>query len=242
MKGTTVLSGIAVVFLQPICTSSRASRRLVRRVAARQHPKPSTFCRKAGPHRGLGRADACCRPGSQTLSEELPSRWLLSSRSYSSNGLLWGGPTALEAAPPWLRSSCCRIQRRRRARDRRCQGPRSGTTQLNGPSGRVSVGQCLEHLCSPATSPAGDIGRPPGRSSAVVQDITPGWFGRWFIRNYIEPSARRDGARPEKEPSHGTVDSGILARSSAATTGRQIISRARRHDVNRIRSRIRSCR
>src|ERR1041385_8278576 len=49
-----------------------------------------------------------------------------------------------------------------------------------------SVGQCLHHLYVanevylPAIANALDD-RPP----SPVQDITPGWLGRWFIRTYI---------------------------------------------------------
>jgi hypothetical protein len=38
-----------------------------------------------------------------------------------------------------------------------------------------------------------------GRHPAVVQEITPGRFGQWFIRNYIEPSSEtRRGRAPKK--------------------------------------------
>src|SRR3954470_8399405 len=63
-----------------------------------------------------------------------------------------------------------------------------------------SVGQCLDHLCVandvyiPAMEQALD-GRPAGTAAA----ITPGWFGRWFIDNYIEPSDRtKRGRAPAK--------------------------------------------
>jgi len=55
--------------------------------------------------------------------------------------------------------------------------------------GSWSVGQCLEHLCItneaylPPTSMAVDE-----KPDSPVEQITPGWFGRWFIRSFIEPS------------------------------------------------------
>lgn len=63
--------------------------------------------------------------------------------------------------------------------------------QLNwqpGPSA-WSVGQCLEHLCLmneaylPAISTALE-----GKPTPATPEITLGWFSRWFINNYVEPS------------------------------------------------------
>src|SRR5690349_1459514 len=53
-----------------------------------------------------------------------------------------------------------------------------------------SIGQCLQHIYVanevylPAIAHALE-----GRRPSPVQDITPKWFGRWFIRTYIEPSS-----------------------------------------------------
>jgi len=53
-----------------------------------------------------------------------------------------------------------------------------------------SIGQCLEHL-----SIGNEIyleaiaGALRGRAAAPVDEIAPGWFGRWFIRTFMEPSA-----------------------------------------------------
>src|SRR2546425_3817482 len=53
-----------------------------------------------------------------------------------------------------------------------------------------SIGQCLQHLYVanevylPAIAHALDA-----RLPSPVQEITPGWFGQWFIRTYIEPSS-----------------------------------------------------
>ena len=49
--------------------------------------------------------------------------------------------------------------------------------------------------------------RPP----SPVQDITPGWFGRWFIRTYIEPSSRGKRARaPRKIAPARQIDPSVL--------------------------------
>jgi hypothetical protein len=75
-----------------------------------------------------------------------------------------------------------------------------------------SVGQCLEHLRI-----ANEVYLPPiaaslkARPLSSVQDITPGWFGRWFIRNYIEPSSKSKRARAPKKIAPGArVDRHIL--------------------------------
>ena len=60
------------------------------------------------------------------------------------------------------------------------------TTQLNWkPSpGEWSVGQCLDHLCVANDVYLASIARSfEGRPRAVVSEISPGWFGRWFIRS-----------------------------------------------------------
>jgi hypothetical protein len=103
-----------------------------------------------------------------------------------------------------------------------------------------SVGQCLQHLYVandvylPAIANALDD-RPP----SPVQDITPGWLGRWFIRNYIEPSSRGKRARaPRKIAPAQQVDPSILdlfLRSNDAA--RDLVCRAGAYDINRIRFR-----
>src|SRR5438270_12876252 len=64
------------------------------------------------------------------------------------------------------------------------------TLQLNWkPSqGAWSVGQCLEHLraANEVYLPAISASLSDGPLRAV-EEIRPGWFARWFIRNYIEP-------------------------------------------------------
>jgi hypothetical protein len=103
-----------------------------------------------------------------------------------------------------------------------------------------SVGQCLDHLraanalYAPAMAEALN-----GRPQAVVQEITPGWFGRWFIRSYIEPSETTKKARaPGKIAPVTRVDSTILDRFLDSNRAlRSLVARASRHDVNRIRFR-----
>ena len=103
-----------------------------------------------------------------------------------------------------------------------------------------SVGQCLDHLraanalYTPAMTEALN-----GRPQAVVQEITPGWFGRWFIRTYIEPSETTRQARaPGKIVPVTQVDSAILERFLESNRAlRSLIAHASRHDVNRIRFR-----
>ena len=72
-----------------------------------------------------------------------------------------------------------------------------------------------------------------------MQDITPGWFGRWFIRTYIEPSSQRKRARaPRKIAPARKIDSSVLdllLRSNDAV--RDLVRRAGAYDINRVRFR-----
>jgi hypothetical protein len=101
-----------------------------------------------------------------------------------------------------------------------------------------SIGQCLQHLhvtnevYLPPLANALDEQRP-----APVDEVTPGWFGRWFIRNYIEPSAETKRARaPKKIAPVAEIDRAVVdqfLRSNEQV--RHLIRRANAHDVNRIR-------
>jgi DinB superfamily len=101
-----------------------------------------------------------------------------------------------------------------------------------------SVGQCLDHLCV-----VNDVYLPPiasslaGRPSETVPEITPGWFGRWFIRNYIEPSpATKRAKAPRKIAPASQVDGFMLERFLTGNRNvRDLIRRAANYDVNRIR-------
>jgi hypothetical protein len=101
-----------------------------------------------------------------------------------------------------------------------------------------SVGQCLEHLrlTNEVYLPAITASL-TDRPLLEVQDITPGWFGRWFIRNYIEPSSESKRARAPKKIAPGTrVDPHILDLFLTSNQAvRELIRRASDYDVNRIR-------
>lgn len=103
-----------------------------------------------------------------------------------------------------------------------------------------SIGQCLHHLFLanevylPAIS-----GSLRGRRPGVVQRVRPGWFGRWFIRTYIEPSTRgRRIKAPGKIAPAERIEPSILEtflRSNRAA--REVIRGSSGFDVNRIRFR-----
>jgi hypothetical protein len=145
-----------------------------------------------------------------------------------------------EAPPRW----CLRLIAESSAADERATTLARELTpeQLNWKShpGQWSVGQCLEHLYVanevylPAISKA-LAGRPP----AVIQDITPGWFGRWFMRRYIEPSPGTRRLRaPRKITPGAQVDPLILDRFLTSNReARELVRRAGHYDVNRIRFR-----
>ena len=106
--------------------------------------------------------------------------------------------------------------------------------------GEWSVGQCLEHLCIGnevyVLAMAKSLEGGPRR---VVQEIAPGWFGRWFIRSYIAPSSRTRRARaPTKIVPSSNVEPSILDRFLRSNHDtRELMHRARDYDVNRIRFR-----
>lgn len=113
-------------------------------------------------------------------------------------------------------------------------------TQLNWAPrpGAWSVGQCLDHLCISneeyvaAMSPS-----LTNRQPAVVQEITPGWFGRWFIRRFIAPSTKlKKVSAPKKIRPAVRIEQNVLERFLAGNrAARDLIDRARNYDVNRIR-------
>jgi hypothetical protein len=103
-----------------------------------------------------------------------------------------------------------------------------------------SVGQCLDHLCR-----TNEVYLPPisrslaGKPSSPVPEITPGWFGRWFLRNYVEPSTKtRRAAAPKVIAPAALVESSVLDRFLTSNQAvRQLVSLASSYDVNRIRFR-----
>jgi hypothetical protein len=105
--------------------------------------------------------------------------------------------------------------------------------------GKWSVGQCLEHLCI-----SGEVYLPPlekalrDQQPAPVETITPGWFGRWFIRSYIAPGpdAKKAPAPRKIKPVLSVVEPSVLDRFLAVNRDvRALIERAQPYDVNRIR-------
>ncbi len=135
-----------------------------------------------------------------------------------------------------------RLIRELDASDRRAESLAKGLTleQLNWrPRPEAwSIGQCLQHLYVangvylPALSAALE-----GRSFARVEEIVPGWLAGWFIRQYIEPSAKSRRARAPRKIEPGKhVEASILEsflRSNRAA--QELVRRANDYDVNRIR-------
>jgi hypothetical protein len=101
-----------------------------------------------------------------------------------------------------------------------------------------SVGQCLEHLCITNEAYLHAIAAAlKGRPDKPVGQIIPGWFGGWFIRNFIEPSpqSKRAPAPPKIRPA-ARVGLSVLERFlSSNRVCRTLIADARNKDVNRIR-------
>jgi len=114
------------------------------------------------------------------------------------------------------------------------------TEQLNWqPSqGAWSIGQCLEHLCitNEAYVPAMSetlVGKPV----FPVQEIEHGWFARWFIRSFVEPSAQtKYVSAPKKIVPAARVEISVVDRFlHSSDTARELVHRAGDYDVNRIR-------
>jgi hypothetical protein len=154
-------------------------------------------------------------------------------------------PTAIAASPTW----CDRLIAELNVSDERAKALAATLTrhQLNWKPhpGEWSVGQCLDHL-----SVSNEVYLPAisealvGRSQAPVPEISVGWFGRWFIRNYIAPpppgavKPRTRAPAPGKIRPSPDVDRSVLDRFLRSNeTTRQIIRQACSHDVNRIRFR-----
>ena len=145
-----------------------------------------------------------------------------------------------ESWPPW----CLRLFRELNAANERAIALAKTLTppQLNWTPapGVWSVGQCLEHLYVTNEVYLRMMSSSlKGRKPAVVQEITPGWFGRWFIRNYIEPSPKmRRVPAPKKIRPGAQIEPDILDRFLDSNhRARDLVLRARNYDVNRIRFR-----
>jgi hypothetical protein len=148
-------------------------------------------------------------------------------------------PVDTTRVPPW----CLRLTSELDAADARAIAivKDLSIVQLNWKAGpdAWSVGQCLEHLClsnEVYVEPMAEAlnGSPAGR----VAEITPGWFGRWFFRKYIEPTTQKKrGHAPRRAvPVADHLDSSILDRFIASNAKiRNVITRAETYDVNRVR-------
>jgi hypothetical protein len=101
-----------------------------------------------------------------------------------------------------------------------------------------SIGQCLDHLR--ATNEVYVKAMEPalkGSPSGSVDEITPGWFGRYFLRTVIEPSPKSIKAKaPAKIVPATTVDATVLDQFLASNNiARRFIDKAAAYDVNRVR-------
>jgi hypothetical protein len=155
--------------------------------------------------------------------------------------MLLSEPTiAGSGLPTWSSRLLCELD----ASDRRAESVARGLSpaQLNWQPrpGAWSIGQCLEHLSAgneilvPVLSAA--LGEYPHRP---VDQITLGWFSRWFIRTFIGPNPGGTRARaPKKIQPARQVQPRILERFLQSTqAARTLVRQASNYDVNRIRYR-----
>jgi hypothetical protein len=140
-------------------------------------------------------------------------------------------------APAWS----VRLALELSANDQTAQALAAGLTeeQLNWQPvpGSWSVGQCLEHLCRTNEAYLTAISAAlKDKPDSPVEQITPGWFGRWFIRSFGEPSpnSKRVSAPPKIRPA-AHVDLAVLDRFlSGNKSCRELIVRTRGKNINRI--------
>jgi hypothetical protein len=155
--------------------------------------------------------------------------------------LLWDVPTQPdEVSPAW----CLRLISEFNWADQRALALTQSLTieELNWKPrpDQWSVGQCLEHLCVANEVYCRAISDSlADHPVAIVQEIAPGWLGRWFIRNYIEPSSKLKRRRaPRKIKPGPQVEPSVLDRFLESNhLARSLVHRARNYDVNRIRFR-----
>ena len=147
-------------------------------------------------------------------------------------------PTAVLA--PWSH----RLSRELDASDQRANAVSAELTeeQLNwrAAPGTWSIGQCLEHLCIANELYLASIARALDHAAtAPVPEISHGWFARWFIRSFIEPSSQTKRApAPRKIVPGEQVKASVLDRFlSSNQAARDLIRRAAAYDVNHVRFR-----
>jgi hypothetical protein len=141
-------------------------------------------------------------------------------------------------APSWS----VRLALELSANDQTAQALAAGLTedQLNWQPapGSWSVGQCLEHLCRTNKAYLVSIfAALKEKPNSPVEQITPVWFGRWFIGSFVEPSpnSKRVSAPPKIRPA-ARVDLAVLDRFlSSNKSCRELIVQTRSKDINRIR-------
>jgi DinB superfamily len=128
------------------------------------------------------------------------------------------------------------------ANDQTAQAVAGGLTpeQLNWQPapGSWSVGQCLEHLCLTNEAYLTPISAAlKEKPDSPIEQITPGWFARWFLRNFVEPSpTSKHISAPRKIRPAARVELAVLERFlSGNKSCRELILRARGKSVNRIR-------
>jgi hypothetical protein len=105
-----------------------------------------------------------------------------------------------------------------------------------------SIGQCLHHLYVTNEQYLPPIAKAlDGRPVHPVPQITPGWFARFFIRNYIAPpspggAVKARARAPRQIAPAMNVDPSVLDQLLRTNdTARDLIRRAASLDVNRIR-------
>jgi len=128
------------------------------------------------------------------------------------------------------------------AADRRAESVAAALSpsQLNWQprQGAWSVGQCLDHLragnkiMAPVLSSALE-----GRPHRPVEEITPGWFGGWFIRTFIAPNPGGTRTKAPKKIEPAILVEPVILENYLRSTeaARVVVRQASKYDVNHIR-------
>jgi hypothetical protein len=148
--------------------------------------------------------------------------------------------TPAAASPAWSLRLLAELDESDRHATALAKGLTARQLNWNPAPGVWSIGQCIDHLCITNDVYLSAMSEAlTGRPRAVVDDITPGWFGRWFIRQYIDPSpGTKRGRAPRKITPRPAIEPSILDRFLATNrTAREFAVRASGYDVNRIRFR-----